>query len=127
MKWPTLPETLEPGYAYGLLQIRKGARLRHSELARVNTVTGRIALQDYLSRDAYDWCDDTITFRPWKATFEVDVEEGDRTEFALDADDLPQVMEAWAKHQSNALLKIAKSQRALVAAPSAPRKAKPKF
>lgn len=66
--WPALPDTLLPDHAYGLLQVRENGRLRDSLLARVNLATRVVTPETYLSRTAYDWGYDDITFRAYKST-----------------------------------------------------------
>lgn len=95
--WPPLPETLKPDHAYGLLQIREKGRLRESLLATVNLGTGAVKTQDYLSRTAYDWVCDEISFRVYKQPCTVALEEGEVDDFVADEQDLPELRQAWAQ------------------------------
>ena len=116
--WPALPDTLLPDHAYGLLQVRENGRLRDSLLARVNLATGVVTPETYLSRTAYDWGYDDITFRAYKSTHVVALEEGERADFVVDEDFIPAVREAWA---ASVAKRLASSLPKAKAAPKGPR------
>lgn len=101
--WPPLPDQPRAGCAYGLLQVRRNERLRHSVLARVDLDTGELRTEDYLSRDCYDWTDESVEFRVYRSTQVFEVDEGTTSEFVLDEEDLGAVAGAWAQYQNRLL------------------------
>ena len=73
---------------------------RDELLARVDLDTGELTTEPELSRTAYDWTCDIITFRVYKQQDEFVVEEGvslnPQADMAIDPDDLGALRGAWS-------------------------------
>lgn len=103
-----MTQEFRPECAYGELQVRKGARVRHSVPARVDLETGAVHLEEYLSRDAYDFGHDDIVFRVRGGRETIAVDDGAEFEgvhevdFCIPAAELPQIKQAWDAFQGTA-------------------------
>ena len=96
---------LAPNCAYGDLLVKQNGRLRHSVAARVDLSSGALHLEQTLSRDAYDWGCDDLSFRVRGSREAVNVEEGTEFEadtqvdFCIHPSDLPDLVRAWNRYQ----------------------------
>ena len=106
-RWPELPQTTEPGYAYGVLLIRKGwgRRTSTSVLAMANVQTCEVTPVEYLSRDCYDFSSDEFAFRPYGSRETYPVIEGDNFEFEMDEADVQNAHQRWGAYQAKQLMK----------------------
>lgn len=87
--------------AYGDLLVRQDDRLRHTVKARVDLSNGAVHLEEPLSRDAYDWGLDDLSFRARGSREAINLEEGTEfegpgeVEFCIHPSDLPDLKRAW--------------------------------
>lgn len=105
IEWPTLPDALLPNHAYGVLKIQydEDDEPREEILASLNLGTGEVKPESYLSRTAYDWVCDIITFQVYESDVEMSLDEGEREDFVVDEDDLPKARETWSQTQAKRL------------------------
>lgn len=106
-RWPELPQTTEPGYAYGVLLIRKGwgRRTSTSVLAMANVQTCEVTPVEYLSRDCYDFSSDEFAFRPYGSRESYPVIEGNGFDFEMDEADVQNAHQRWSAYQTKRLTK----------------------
>lgn len=100
---PQPPQVTEPGYAYGVLRVKRGSRITQRVVARVDLATCEVAMVEYLSRDAYDLSENLLEFKPFGGKDAYIVIEGDDFEFEMDPADTANSGQAWARYQAKRL------------------------
>lgn len=97
------PQVTEPGYAYGVLRVKRGARTTQRVVARVDLETCEVSMVEYLSRDAYDLCDNLLEFKPFGGKEAYIVIDGDDFELEMDEADTANAGQAWSLYQAKRL------------------------